>query len=48
MNVLLIVNGLAYGSELPFNALRLAVTLAKRDNVQVRMFLMGDAEASQV
>lgn len=46
MNVLLIVNGAAYGSELPFNALRLAGTLAKRDGVDVRLFLMGDAVVS--
>ena len=46
MNVLFIVNGPPYGSELPFNALRLAGTLAKRDDVQVRMFLMGDAVVS--
>lgn len=46
MNVLFIINGPAYGSELPFNALRLAITLVKRDNVQVRIFLMGDAVVS--
>jgi uncharacterized protein involved in oxidation of intracellular sulfur len=48
MNVLVIVNGPAYGSELPFNALRLATTLAKRDGVQVRLFLMGDAVVSAI
>ncbi len=48
MNVLIIVNGPAYGSELPFNALRLATTLAKRDDVQVRLFLMGDAVVSAI
>lgn len=48
MNVLLIVNGPAYGSELPFNAMRLAGTLAKRDGVHVRVFLMGDAVTSAV
>ncbi len=48
MNVLIIVNGPAYGSELPFNALRLATTLAKRDDVEVRLFLMGDAVVSAV
>ena len=46
MNVLVIINGPAYGSELPFNGLRLATTLAKRDGVQVRVFLMGDAVVS--
>ena len=48
MNVLLIANGPAYGSELPFNALRLAGTLAKRDDVQVRLFLMGDAVVAAI
>lgn len=48
MNVLFIVNGPAYGSELPFNALRLAGTLAKREGVDVRLFLMGDAVVSAI
>jgi uncharacterized protein involved in oxidation of intracellular sulfur len=48
VNVLVIVNGSAYGSELPFNALRLATTLARRDGVQVRLFLMGDAVVSAI
>ena len=43
MKVLLIVNGPAYGSDTTFNALRLAVALAKRDDVEPRVFLMGDA-----
>lgn len=43
MNVLIVINGAAYGSELPFNGLRLAGTLVKRDGVHVRVFLMGDA-----
>ncbi len=48
MNILLIVNGPPYGSELPFNALRLAGTLVKRDGVEVRVFLMGDAVGTAV
>ena len=48
MHVLLIANGPAYGSELPFNALRLAGTLIKRDGVDVRLFLMGDAVVSAI
>jgi uncharacterized protein involved in oxidation of intracellular sulfur len=48
MNVLLIVNGPPYGSELPFNALRLARELASRDGVDVRVFLMGDAVGTAV
>lgn len=46
MKVLMIINGAAYGSELPFNGLRLAGTLAKRDGVEMRVFLMGDAVVS--
>ncbi|HEX6935258.1 MAG TPA: DsrE family protein [Actinomycetes bacterium] len=43
MKVLLIVNGPAYGSDETFNALRLALALARRDEVEPRVFLMGDA-----
>lgn len=48
MNVLIIINGSAYGTELPFDGLRLATTLAKRDGVEVRVFLMGDAVVSAI
>lgn len=40
--ILLIVNGPAYGSDETFNALRLGLALSKREDAQVRMFLMGD------
>jgi uncharacterized protein involved in oxidation of intracellular sulfur len=43
VKTLLIINGPAYGSDETFNAIRLAIALAKRDDVQPRMFLMGDA-----
>lgn len=43
MNVLVILNDPAYGSEHSYNALRLASALAKRDEVELRAFLMGDA-----
>jgi len=43
VNVLLIVNGPAYGSDETFNALRLALALVRRDEVEPRVFLMGDA-----
>lgn len=43
MKALLIINGPAYGSDETFNAVRLAVALSKRDDVQARVFLMGDA-----
>lgn len=42
MKFLVIVNDQPYGSERPFNALRLAGSLAKREEVEIRVFLMGD------
>ena len=48
MNVLVIVNDQPYGSERPYNALRLATSLSKRDDVQVRVFLLGDGVACAV
>lgn len=44
-NILLIVNDGPYGNERPFNALRLALNLAKRPGVTVRVFLTGDGVA---
>lgn len=43
MNVLVILQGPAYGDERAFNGLRLAGALAKRDDVAVRVFCFGDA-----
>ena len=48
INVLVIVNDQPYGSERPYNALRLAGALAKRDEVKLRVFLLGDAVACAV
>ena len=42
-NYLLIVNDAPYGSERPYNALRLALDLVKRPEAWVRIFLLGDA-----
>lgn len=42
-NALLILNEAAYGSDRSYNGLRLAGTLAKREGMQVRVFLIGDA-----
>ena len=42
MKMLMIINGAAYGQDTTYNALRLAKTLAQRDNVSLRIFLMGD------
>lgn len=43
MNVLLILNDPPYGTERSYNGLRLTISLAKRDDVDVRVFLIGDA-----
>lgn len=43
MNVLLILNDPAYGTERSWNGLRLAGSLSKREGVEVRVFLIGDA-----
>ena len=48
MQILLIVNDQPYGSERPYNALRLAGALAKRNDVELRVFLFGDAVACAV
>lgn len=42
---LFILNDAPYGSERSYNALRLAISLAKAEGEQVRVFLMGDAAA---
>ncbi|MEW6403400.1 MAG: DsrE family protein [Chloroflexota bacterium] len=39
---LLVINDGPYGNERPYNALRLAMNLAKREGTYVRVFLMGD------
>ena len=41
--VLLVLNGPAYGSDETYNALRLAIALAERDDADPTVFLMGDA-----
>ena len=43
MTYLIVLNDPAYGSERSYNGLRLAMSLAKRDGVELRVFLMGDA-----
>ncbi len=48
MNVLVVVNDQPYGSERPYNALRLAGALSKREEVVLRVFLLGDAVACAV
>ena len=41
-NYLIIINDSPYGNERPYNALRLALNLAKRADAQVKVFLIGD------
>ena len=43
MNMLVLVNDPPYGTERCYNALRLAGSLAKREDTAVRVFLMADA-----
>ncbi|HLB23022.1 MAG TPA: DsrE family protein [Dehalococcoidia bacterium] len=45
MNTLFIINDGPYGTERAYNALRLAYALAKREDAQVRVFLIGDGAA---
>ena len=39
---LFIINDAPYGNERPYNALRLAMNLAKLPDAQVQVFLLGD------
>lgn len=48
MNVLVVVNDQPNGSQRPYNALRLASALSKRADVELRVFLIGDAVACAV
>jgi uncharacterized protein involved in oxidation of intracellular sulfur len=45
VKTLLIINDPPYGTERAYNALRLAISLAKRDGEEARLFLMADAAA---
>jgi uncharacterized protein involved in oxidation of intracellular sulfur len=46
MNLLIVLNDPAYGNERSYSALRLATALAKGDDVEMCVFLMGDAVAA--
>lgn len=46
MKTLIIINDPPYGTERAYNALRLALTLLKRDGEFVKIFLMADAALS--
>lgn len=43
MKFLLILNEPAYGNERSWNGLRLGLSLSRSEEVEVRVFLMGDA-----
>lgn len=43
MRCLFVLNDPPYGTERSYNGLRLAMTLAKQEDVQVDVFLMADA-----
>jgi len=43
MKLLIILNDPPYGTERSYNALRLARSLAAKDGMELRVFLMGDA-----
>jgi uncharacterized protein involved in oxidation of intracellular sulfur len=43
MKHLIILNEPAYGNERSYNGLRLALSIAKAEGQEVRVFLMGDA-----
>ena len=42
---LFIINNSPYGDERPYNALRLALNLLKREDTQVKVFLTADGVA---
>jgi len=41
--ILFVINDAPYGDERPYNALRHTMNLVKRDEVQVKVFLVADA-----
>jgi uncharacterized protein involved in oxidation of intracellular sulfur len=43
MKTLFILNDAPYGTERSYNGLRLALALVKIDEVEIRLFMMGDA-----
>jgi uncharacterized protein involved in oxidation of intracellular sulfur len=45
MKVLVTINDAPYGSERAYNGLRIAGSLARREDCEVRVFLVGDGAA---
>ena len=43
MKILIVLNDPPYGTERSYNGLRLAGSLTKREGVEVKVFLFGDA-----
>lgn len=43
MNVLIILNDPPYGTERSYNGLRLAIALRRKEDVNLKVFLMADA-----
>ncbi len=41
-SILFVVNDGPYGSERPYNALRMALNVVKRPGTKLRVFLIGD------
>jgi uncharacterized protein involved in oxidation of intracellular sulfur len=48
MKILVLLNDPPYGTERTWNGLRLAQSLARREEVEVRVFLFGDAVGAAV
>jgi len=48
MNVLVILNDPPYGSERSYHGLRLALSLSQQSDVELRIFLIGDAVSCAV
>ena len=46
MEILIILNDAPYGTERTYNGLRLALSLARTEGSELRVFLMGDAVAA--
>lgn len=46
MKMLIMLNEPAYGNERTYNGLRLALSLIKAEEVELRVFLMGDSVAA--
>lgn len=45
MKTLVILNDAPYGSERPYNGLRLAGSLGRQEGMEMKLFLIGDAAA---